>query len=120
MPAGATLAAGRVADLMQRLMPGRLPFNHEGIWISSLQPHCDDSRTGSELGVVPRDLRVTLSDTVRWLADRATCRWNGPRPVAQVKDQGPEPAPIPKPSGDLIASLIKGPGARLRPLASLG
>jgi dihydroflavonol-4-reductase len=70
VPASLTLVVGRVADLMQRLMPGRLPVSHEGIWIGSLQPHCDDSRTVSELGVISRGLRVTLSDTVRWLADQ--------------------------------------------------
>jgi hypothetical protein len=70
VPASLTLAAGRVADLVPRLMPGRLPFSHEGIWIGSLQPHCDDSRTVSERGVISRDLRVTLSATVQWLADQ--------------------------------------------------
>ena len=70
MPAGITLAVGRVADLMQRLIPGRLPVSHEGIWISALQPHCDDSRTASELGITSRDLRVTLADTVQWLAEQ--------------------------------------------------
>jgi len=69
-PAGPALAAGRVADLMQRLLPARLPFSHEGIWVGALQPHCDDSRTASELGITARDLRVTLADTVQWLADR--------------------------------------------------
>jgi dihydroflavonol-4-reductase len=78
MPAGMTLAVGRVADLMQRLIPGRLPFNHEGMWMSSLQPHCDDSRTAGELGITARDLRVTLADTVQWLADQ------GHLPVAQA------------------------------------
>jgi len=78
MPAGLTLAAGRVADLMQRVMPGRLPYSHEGIWISSLQPHCDDSRTASELGITVRDLRETLTDTVRWLRDQ------GHLPAAQA------------------------------------
>lgn len=70
MPASFTLAVGRMADLMQRLLPGRLLFSHEGIWLASLRPHCDDSRTVSELGVAARDLRVTLADTVRWLADQ--------------------------------------------------
>jgi nucleoside-diphosphate-sugar epimerase len=70
MPAGMALAASRVADLTQRLIPGRLPFSHEGIWISALQPHCDDSKTASELGIVSRDLRATLEDTVQWLADQ--------------------------------------------------
>jgi dihydroflavonol-4-reductase len=70
MPAGLTLALGRVADLMQRPAPARLPLNYEGPWIFSLEPHCDDSRTISELGVTPRDLRITLPDTVQWLADQ--------------------------------------------------
>ena len=54
---------------MQRLVPSRLPLNYEGPWILSLQAHCDDSKTVSELGVIPRDLRATLTDTVRWLSD---------------------------------------------------
>jgi hypothetical protein len=29
----------------------------------------DDSNTGSELGLAPRPLRDTLTDTVRWLVD---------------------------------------------------
>jgi len=70
VPAGVTLAVGRVADLMQRLLPARLPFSYESIWIGALRPHCDDSRTISELGVTPRDLKVTLTDTVQWLADQ--------------------------------------------------
>jgi len=56
MPAGLALAAGRAADLVQRLVPSRLPLNYEGPWILSLQAHCDDSKTVSELGVIPRDL----------------------------------------------------------------
>ena len=69
MPAGAAQAVGRVANLVQHIVPGRLPFNYEAIWAGALQPHYDDSRTISELGITPRDLRVTLEDTVRWLAD---------------------------------------------------
>lgn len=69
VPAGAARAVGRVADLVQHIVPGRLPLNYEAMWITALQPHCDDSRTISELGITPRDLRVTLADTVRWLAD---------------------------------------------------
>jgi hypothetical protein len=70
LPAGATLALARVADLVQRFVPGRLPFSHEAVWISALQPHCDDSRTAEELGIMSRDLRRTLEDTVQWLADQ--------------------------------------------------
>jgi hypothetical protein len=38
--------------------------------IFAAQPRCDDSRTASELGITARDLRVTLTDTVQWLADQ--------------------------------------------------
>ena len=77
VPAGAAQAIGRLADLMQHLVPGRVPLGHEGIWIAALQTRCDDSRTVTELGITPRDLRVTLTDTVRWLADQGhiTVTW---------------------------------------------
>jgi nucleoside-diphosphate-sugar epimerase len=68
IPAGAAQAIGRMADFMQHIVPSRVPLGHEGMWIAGLQPHCDDSRTVKELGITPRDLRVTLSETVRWLA----------------------------------------------------
>lgn len=70
LPAGAAQAIGRMADLVQHIVPGRVPLGYEGMWIAALQPHCDDSRTVKELGITPRDLRETLADTVRWLADQ--------------------------------------------------
>lgn len=70
IPAGLAQVVVRAADYVQRLVPGRLPFSHEGIWMASLQPHCDDSRTISELGITSRDLLVTLTDTVQWLAEK--------------------------------------------------
>lgn len=30
----------------------------------------DDSRTRTELGVAPRDIQVTLADSVRWLFEQ--------------------------------------------------
>ncbi len=91
MPAGLTLAVGRVADLMQRLTPGRLRLGYEGPWIFSLEPHCDDSRTISELGVTPRDLKVTLTDTVQWLADQGHL----PATMAAGSNSGDRPSPEP-------------------------
>ena len=70
VPASAAEAIGRIADLVQHIMPGRVPFSHEAMWASALQAHCDDSRTVKDLGITPRDLRETLADTVRWLADQ--------------------------------------------------
>jgi len=78
MPAGMVMAVGRVANLVQRFVPGRLPFSYEGIWLSALQPHCDDSKTAKELGITARDLRVTVEDTVRWLADHGHLSVAGP------------------------------------------
>jgi hypothetical protein len=50
--------------------PGRVPFSYESIWMAALQPHCDDSRTIGELGITSRDLLMTLTDTVQWLAEQ--------------------------------------------------
>jgi len=70
IPVGLAQTVGRVTDYVQRLAPGRLPFSHEGIWMAALQPHCDDSRTIGELGITSRDLLMTLTDTVWWLAEQ--------------------------------------------------
>lgn len=70
LPSGAAQAVGRAADLVQHVVPVRVPLGYEAMWVAALQPHCDDSRTVTELGITPRDLRVTLFDTVRWLADQ--------------------------------------------------
>lgn len=78
IPAGLAQTAGRVTDYVQGLVPGRLPFSHESIWMAALQPHCDDSRTIGELGITSRDLLTTLTDTVQWLAAQ------GHLPVRQV------------------------------------
>ncbi len=83
VPAGLAMAVGRVADVVQRVVPSRLPLDYEGPWIFSLEPHCDDSRTISELGVTPRDLRETLTDTVQWLADQ------GHLPAARAAEGSP-------------------------------
>ena len=53
MPAGMALAAGRVADLVQRFMHSRLALSYEGMWISALQAHCDDSRTAPKNWELP-------------------------------------------------------------------
>jgi dihydroflavonol-4-reductase len=82
VPAGAAQALGRMGDLVQHIVPGRVPLGHEGMWIAALQPHCDDSRTVKELGITPRDLRATLADTVRWLAGQGHISLTGAREAA--------------------------------------
>jgi dihydroflavonol-4-reductase len=53
------------ADAVQRALPFRLPLPTEGIWLSKQRARCDDSRARAELSFTPRDLRETISDTVR-------------------------------------------------------
>jgi nucleoside-diphosphate-sugar epimerase len=60
---------GRGADVVQRRVKTRLPWDAEGIWVMNCAARCDDSTTRSELGFEPRPLRDTLADTVRWLVD---------------------------------------------------
>jgi dihydroflavonol-4-reductase len=60
-------AFGRAADVAQRRLETRLPWQGEGIWVMNCAARCDDSKTRSELGLEPRPLRKTVADTVRWL-----------------------------------------------------
>jgi nucleoside-diphosphate-sugar epimerase len=60
---------GRLADVVQRRVSTRLPWDAEGIWVMNCAARCDDSTTRSELGFEPRALRETLTDTVRWLVE---------------------------------------------------
>ena len=58
---------GRTADLVQRRLKTRLPWNGEGIWVMNCAAHCNDSKTRTEFNWEPRPLRETFADTVRWL-----------------------------------------------------
>src|SRR5215472_7406077 len=68
-PAWFLAAFGRAADLVQRRLRTRLPWSAESIWIVNCDARCDDSKTRQELHLVPRPLRETFADTVRWLAE---------------------------------------------------
>jgi nucleoside-diphosphate-sugar epimerase len=60
---------GRAADVVQRRLKTRLPWQGEGIWVMNCAARCDDSKTRSEFGLEPRPLRETFADTVRWLVE---------------------------------------------------
>ena len=60
---------GRGADVVQRRLTTRLPWQGEGIWVMNCVARCDDSMARSELALEPIPLRVTLADTVRWLVE---------------------------------------------------
>jgi dihydroflavonol-4-reductase len=67
VPAGMLLPAGRTVQLVQHIVPVHIPVEFEGIYFCRCAARTDDTRTRTELGVAPRDLQVTLADSVRWL-----------------------------------------------------
>jgi nucleoside-diphosphate-sugar epimerase len=74
--------AGRLVDRVQHLAPVRLPVSAEAVAATlsiGADVEVDDSATRQELAVGRRDLRQTLADTVRWLAqqDHVTARQAG-------------------------------------------
>jgi nucleoside-diphosphate-sugar epimerase len=69
LPAWFLAGFGRAADVVQRRVRARLPWDAEGIWVMNCAARCDDSKTRSEFSLAPRPLRDTLSDTVRWLVE---------------------------------------------------
>ena len=60
-------AFGRAADVAQRRLNTRLPWQGEAIWLMNCAARCDDSTTRDEFGLEPRPLSETFADTVRWL-----------------------------------------------------
>jgi dihydroflavonol-4-reductase len=69
MPARMLLPVARVAQLVQLATPAHIPVEFEGAYFCRCANRCDDTKTRQELGVAPRDLEVTLADSVRWLAE---------------------------------------------------
>jgi nucleoside-diphosphate-sugar epimerase len=67
LPAWFLAGFGRAADVAQRRLTTRLPWDGEGIWVMNCAARCDDSKTRSEFALEPRPLSETLADTVRWL-----------------------------------------------------
>jgi nucleoside-diphosphate-sugar epimerase len=55
----------RLGDLVQHLLPWRLPLPSGGIWLTNLRVRTDDSRAAAELGFRPRPVPETLADMVR-------------------------------------------------------
>jgi dihydroflavonol-4-reductase len=70
VPAGMLLPPARAVGLIQRIVPVHIPFEFEGAYFCGCAARTDDTRTRTELGVAPRDIQVTLVDSVRWLFDQ--------------------------------------------------
>jgi dihydroflavonol-4-reductase len=59
-----------VVQLVQHVTPVHIPVEFEGAYFIGCAARCDDTKTPQELGVAPRDLQVTLADSVRWLVQQ--------------------------------------------------
>ncbi len=67
-PAWTLAPTVRLADAIQRVLPFRLPINTQAFNLTVWDPHCDDSETTGELGIVYPSVRDALTETVEWLA----------------------------------------------------
>ena len=68
LPTSLAYAVCRVGDVVQRHLPLDLPLTTDGLTLLVRDCLVDASRTRSELGVEPRPLDETLSDTLAWMA----------------------------------------------------
>lgn len=75
VPDVALRVAGQLMDHAERFLPISTPFTAAGMQYYTQMPASDDTPAERELGVVLRDARATLADTVAGL--RAVGRWRG-------------------------------------------
>ena len=68
VPARSLAPVARLADLVQRVLPWRLPLGSQAVDVLKWDVRCDDSATTREFGIVYPDTRDVLAETVRWLA----------------------------------------------------
>jgi hypothetical protein len=67
--------------LIQRIAPIHIPVAFEGAYLCGCAARTDDTRTRTELGVVPYPIQVTLADSVRWLVDHGHISRQASRPA---------------------------------------
>jgi dihydroflavonol-4-reductase len=92
-PAPLVLAATGAGEVVQRVLPFRLPFNFAGPWVITHGGPIDASATERELGLHFRPLEDSIADTLRWLhaAGHVTDRQAGlavapaPSPTLRVR-----------------------------------
>jgi dihydroflavonol-4-reductase len=70
LPAWTLLGPMQVLDWFQKFVTFRLPVNYQSVYCVGLQHQFDDSNTRSELGIEPRPLEETVTDTVRWMVQK--------------------------------------------------
>ena len=70
-------AAGRVGDVVRRVIPFSFPLSHEAMETATCMVPMDDQATIDELAVTFRPPQETLRDTYRWLHEsgKLSARW---------------------------------------------
>jgi nucleoside-diphosphate-sugar epimerase len=63
------LPATWLVSAVQRVVPLHIPAEHEGLVLARQRTRFDDSATREELGVTPRSLERTFTDSVRWMRE---------------------------------------------------
>ena len=85
-PAPLVLGMTAAGDVVQRVLPFRLPFNFGGVWVATHGGPVDASATERDLGVRFRPLEDSIADMLRWLhaagqlTDRQAGRAAAPAP----------------------------------------
>ena len=75
----------RLVDTAQRMLPFRLPWNYQAVYVFGLHYRSDDSLTRRSFDLAPRSLSETIADTIRWMAESGRLVLNG------MKEQGHVP-----------------------------
>ena len=68
MPAPALRLAGRVGDIVKRVVPFEYPLTHEAMVMATQACPYDSDATRRDLDLKWRPVDDTLSDSIRWLA----------------------------------------------------
>lgn len=68
LPGAWLRGAGRVGDVLKRVVPFDFPLTHEAMTFATRWPGADGAATEAALGVRYRDPAETFADTLRWLA----------------------------------------------------
>jgi dihydroflavonol-4-reductase len=67
LPAGMVLGMMRGMDMAQHILPYKLPYNYQSVYVVSLKTMCDDSKTRNDFQIEPRTIADTLGDTIQWM-----------------------------------------------------
>jgi nucleoside-diphosphate-sugar epimerase len=67
LPGGLLLPPTRALDVVQRILPFRLPISYQPIYLVARANRMDDSGTRREFGIVPRTLDQTVADQLAWM-----------------------------------------------------